>query len=239
MQTTNMKLGLFCPTRKRVKMLTRLMESAFNLADKPDRIKFRLYVDSDDYETMDHLTKINQDQFTAVIDKHGVRHLSDTYNVLFHYSDDDVMVQLGDDTVMRTKGWDTLIENAFLEYDDRLVLIYGRDEIHNEKFAAHYSLHRNWIETVGYASPPYFSADWSDTWTFEIAKKLGRTKFINDLIIEHLHWTQGKSEIDETTFLSESRRKNHNNESIYRSEFMIEQREKAYNLLMEKINDKT
>lgn len=241
MQTTSpMKIGLFCPTRKRPSSLSRLMNSAFTLADNPGRVKFRLYVDSDDVVTQEFLkTKVRNDLYTGVIEDHGTRHLSDMYNVLFENSDDDVMVQLGDDTIMRTKGWDTLIENAFLEHEDRLLLVYGRDEIHNEKFAAHYALHRNWIETVGYASPPYFSADWSDTWTFEIAKEIKRTKFLNDLVIEHLHWTQGKSQIDETTIISERRRRRDDNEKIYRSKEMTDLRNQAVALLKEKMNEKT
>jgi hypothetical protein len=185
--------------------------------------------------TPDFLRKIDKKFYTTIVENHGTRHLSDMYNVLFENSDDDVMVQLGDDTIIRTKGWDTLIENCFLEHKDRLVLVYGRDEIHNEKFAAHYALHRNWIETVGYASPPYFSADWSDTWTFEIAKEVGRTRFLNDLVIEHLHWTQGKSSIDETTMLSERRRRSVDNERIFRSEQMTKERKEAIVKLQEKI----
>jgi len=238
-KSDQMKIGVYCPTRKRVASLARLIESIVNNADYPERVTFRFYVDTDDIQTIDFLNDLKKYpvQYSAIIEEHNTRPLSDTYNILFENSDDDVMMQFGDDTIMRTKGWDTLIQSAFQKYDDRLILVYGRDGIHNEGFAPHYALHRKWIEAVGYASPPYFTADWSDTWTFEIAKSIGRTLFIDELVIEHMHWTQGKMQFDETSQIGENRRRSFDNEGLFRSEKMVKEREIASIKLREKINN--
>ena len=230
MPTTDFKIGIFCPTRKRVQSLARLMDSIITKASKPDRVSFHLYIDDDDQASLQFATYAKGASKTPVItvvESHNTRPLSDTYNVLFENTDIDVMMQFGDDTVMRTQDWDLLIEDAFRKHDDRLVLVYGRDGIHDEGFATHYGLHRNWIELLGYASPPYFTADWSDAWMFEIAKTVGRNVFVQDLVIEHMHWTQGKSPVDETTMLGETRRKNDNNEEKFRSEVMVNERKQA------------
>ena len=241
MSTTNFKIGIFCPTRKRVKMLARLMDSVVSLAAKPERISFHLYIDNDDEATINFIKKVGPQSSIPIhlfIDKHDVRPLSDTYNVLFNNSDVDVMMQFGDDTIMRTKGWDLLIDEAFEKYDDRLALVYGCDGVHDEGFATHYGLHRNWIELLGYASPPYFTADWSDAWMFELAKAVNRNIFVKDLVIEHMHWTQGKSAVDETTMLAELRRRNDNNEMLFRSDEMVAERQASIEKLKQAIGDK-
>lgn len=238
MQTTKFRIGIFCPTRKRPFQLARLIDSIVNNSSHPERVSFHLYVDSDDEVTLSFLENVKNYtslNIRAVIENHNTRPLSDTYNVLFENSGVDIMMQFGDDTIMRTSGWDVMIDSAFAQFEDRIALVYGRDGIHNEGFAPHYALHRNWIETVGYASPPYFTADWSDTWMFEIAKAINRNIFLPDLLIEHMHWTQGKSEIDETTVLAEIRRKSGDNEGIFRSERMTKEREEAVRKLRSKI----
>jgi hypothetical protein len=243
MQTTDTqrdKIGIFCPTRKRTQSLARLMESILNNANHPERVHFAFYVDDDDVVTLDFLDNVKKNfpvNIVVVKEPHNARPLSDTYNVLYKNCAVDIMMQFGDDTVMRTKGWDTLVEETFRKFDDRLALVYGRDGIHNEGFAPHYALHRNWIDALGYASPPYFTVDWSDTWTFEIAKALNRHVFLPDLLIEHLHWTQGKSPIDETTYIAEMRRRSTNNEEIFRSERMVNERLDAVKKLKERMNE--
>jgi len=236
MPTTNFKIGIFCPTRKRVPMLTRLMNSLVATAAKPERVSFHLYVDDDDTDTLNFLHRIICPvPVNVIVEKHNTRPLSDTYNVLFEQSDVDVMMQFGDDTIMRTQDWDLKIDEEFSKREDRLALVYGCDGIHDEGFATHYGLHRNWIELLGYASAPYFTADWSDTWMFELASAVGRNVFVKDLVIEHMHWTQGKSAVDETTMLGEHRRQNDNNESLFRSDKMVAERQAAIEKLKQAI----
>ena len=43
-----------------------------------------------------------------------------------------------------------------------------------KNFLTHGFLHRNWVETVGYFVPPYFSSDFNDTWLNEVADMIGR-----------------------------------------------------------------
>jgi hypothetical protein len=56
-------------------------------------------------------------------------------------------------------------------------------------------------------------------------------------LIEHLHWTQGKSPIDETTYIAEMRRRSTNNEEIFRSEKMVNERLEAVKKLKERMNE--
>jgi hypothetical protein len=43
-----------------------------------------------------------------------------------------------------------------------------------------------------------FSSDWNDVWISEVAKRVGRFVPMPDVVIEHHHYTFGKSERDQT-----------------------------------------
>ena len=244
MQTTNQnklaQIGIYCPTRKRVASLNRLIESIISTAKNPERVFFRLYVDSDDNQTIDYLKENgNKLNGNVIVEDYGTRLLSDTYNVLYENANDDLCMQFGDDTIMRTQNWDELIEATFQKYPDKLILAYGNDGIHNSKFSTHYCLSREWIETVGYMSAKYFPVDWSDAWAFEIAKSLDRHVHIPELSIEHAHWTQNKSEFDETYMLAEERRRRFNGEAFFHCNESVNLRKEAVEKLRKKINEQT
>jgi hypothetical protein len=119
-----------------------------------------------------------------------------TYNTL---STGDIIMICGDDARFRTKSWDTLIRDEFLKQDDRIVLVYGDDMIQGAGLATHSFIHRRWIEVSGFWLPPYFCADYVDTWLFEVATKINRVRYLPNVITEHMHYTVGKSAYDSTT----------------------------------------
>ena len=246
MQTTDrMQIGVYCPTRKRPEQVLRFIDSLHNAAAKPERLVFRFYVDDDDSASLHVLASLHgradlRSDFEVTVEPHNHRPHSDFYNVMYKHAleerPDDILLQIGDDTLMRTQGWDDLLEQTFKQHSDKLILIYGRDGIHNEGFAPHYALHKSWVGILGYMTPPYFTVDWADTWVFEIAKSLGRTMFLPELFIEHMHWSQGKQAVDETVLLTEMRRRSFDNEGLFRSERMVIERQHAVNELQKFID---
>jgi hypothetical protein len=103
----------------------------------------------------------------------------------------------GDDLVFRTEGWDKLVSEEFSKWTDRLILVHGDDRAHGGTHCAtHGILHRRWIETVGYFMPPEFGA-WGDNWITIMANDLKRNIYV-PFINEHMHFTVGKAEYDDT-----------------------------------------
>lgn len=233
------KIGLYIPTRKRKEKLVNCVYSLYNLAKNKERLNFRFYIDDDDIETLQTVLLLKTQGINTflTLEKRNTRPHSDFYNVMFKNSNDDIVFQLGDDCLMRTQDWDSIIEDEFNKIDDKILLVYGCDGIHNEGFAPHYALHRKWVEIIGYMTPKYFTVDWADTWVFEIAKKIDRVKFLPNLFLEHMHWTQGKMEVDETVILTEQRRRASNNESIFRSKEMEEMRVNDSKILLKFIEE--
>jgi len=125
-------------------------------------------------------------------------------------------MQAGDDIVFKTPGWDVIVEQAFAESEDKILLVHGNDLDPNfsSRFGTHSCLHRRWIETLGYFIPPYFSSDNGDRWLMEIADFLDRRKYL-PYITEHIHFRTGKAELDSTYRERLERHQRDNPDALY------------------------
>ena len=216
----NYKIGILCPTRKRVNFLRRYIESIVKTADNPGRCTFHFLLDDDDNESkiyLDEISSVGELKVKYQIHPPGSVALSDMWNRLYENCEDDIVLISGDDAVMRSNHWDSIIDNIFDQIPDKICLVYGRDGIHDQKFAAQFFLHKNWIKAAGYIFPKHYTADWADTWVFDVSKILQRSLFVESIFLEHMHWSVGKSQIDETVVLAQERRKKDNNEFKFRS----------------------
>lgn len=192
-------ISVLCPTRGRPGNVRRMAESVFTLAVGP--VELVLYADSDDPQLTELCTLVtelhdSQRLVTLIVGPRVV--LSETWNRCADIARFPIMAHSDDDVVYRTPGWDQLVVNAFAEQTDRIVLVHGRDGIHDGAFGTHGFIHRAWVDTVGYFVPPYFSSDYNDTWLNEVANALGRRVFISELYTEHMHPAAGKAPWDVT-----------------------------------------
>lgn len=130
----------------------------------------------------------------------GVRiTLSQYWNECAEKASGDILMQCGDDIIFRTPGWDIPVKNEFEKYPDRIVLVFGDDGDPNKgkNFGTHPFVHRNWVNTLGYFVPPYFSSDFTDTWLNDLADRIGR-KVQVPILTEHMHPAFKKAELDQT-----------------------------------------
>lgn len=184
-------ISVLIPTRKRPNNIKRLYKSAVETADNPDDLEFILYVDNDDssYDNLDLPIKIIYGERIV---------LSQMWNECYKESKGDILMHAGDDIIFRTDSWDTMVKEAFAQYPDNIVFVYGNDgSPHNGKFGTHGFIHRKWAETVGYFVPPYFSSDYNDTWLNDVAKMIDRHQHIA-ILTEHMHPDLKKAKLDVT-----------------------------------------
>lgn len=196
-----MKISLLIPTRKRPHYLERLFKSIVATADNINEIEACLYIDNDDNETINKLDELSK--IMNVYDIIGPRiRLSQTWNECYDGSDWDseIIWHGNDDCEFVTKGWDTLVIKAFDQYNDKIVFVGGRNSWtpHDGDLFTHGWLHKNWINTLGYTTPDYFSSDFCDLWLTEVAKKIGRFHYIPELLIPHYHPAYGTAPEDQT-----------------------------------------
>lgn len=188
-------ISLLLPTRQRPRQLEEFYQTAMQLADRPNKVEVVVYIDDDDsgYDDMrlPRLIKLRGERKT----------ISKCWNDCHEAANGEIFGHMGDDIRFRTPGWDTKVRDAFAEYPDRIVFVYGDDgngESERNEFGTHGFIHRNWTDVVGYFVPPYYESDYNDTHLNDLAKGVGRHRFI-DILTEHMHFSLGKSEMDQNT----------------------------------------
>ena len=179
-------ISILTPTRARPDNVKRLVDSAFSTARFPDQVEFLFYVDLDD------------DTFPPEIESSNVRvirgprmWLSVLQNILYANCKGEIVMYSGDDLVFKTQDWDLKVVTAIDKYPDKLALVYPNDlATHGESMAIHGFLHRNWIDAVGCWVAPGRGSLY-DLWHTEVARKLGRLEYLEDVHIAHVHYRQG------------------------------------------------
>lgn len=194
-----MLISILCPTRGRPHNIHRLISSACNTAEDVNQIEFVFYLDNDDTEGRRGINEATQ-QYTQVKIKAvtGERiTLSEMWNVCHRNSTGEIFMHCGDDIEFITKSWDALVRNKFLEFPDRIVFVHGNDGHYLDTFGTHGFIHKNWIDTVGYFLPSYFSCDYADTWLNDVANEISRRYYV-DILTMHHHPLFGRGPMDQT-----------------------------------------
>lgn len=189
-----MSLSLLLPSRGRPDNLTRLATTALQTASNPEEIEIIVYADDDDqsYEGKEYPKNVQ-------IYKTPRTTMSNYWNLAYEKATGPYYMMAADDIVFNTQDWDTKVKEAFDRYPDKVALIYGDDGDPNKdkNHATHPFLHKNWIDAVGYFTPPYFTSDFADTWLNNLADIIGRKEKI-DIVTEHMHFAFGKGGLDLT-----------------------------------------
>lgn len=184
-------ISILTPTRGRRDGLVRMVMSALQTASRPSKVEIVAYVDMDDEATYRELG-------VPVLFVVGPRIiLSDCWNQCLKASSGNLLMMGGDDMVFRTPNWDVMLEEVFQVCEDGILMAHGDDGICGEKFSAFPCVSRKWAEITGYFVPPVFVGDYADMWLFDIANVLKRRRYV-PFLVEHLHYTFGKSSFDQT-----------------------------------------
>ena len=189
-------ISVICATRGRPHFMERVVKSARQAAN--GEIQFIWFIDEDDTESQlkAHELEGRDKAPDMIVLPRGSVVLSETINICYKLAKADIVHLIGDDVVYRTKNWDKVVEAAFEECPDK-ILLCGAHDGGNKDLITHPFLHRNWIEAVGRLVPPYFRDCYVDTWLNDVAKMLGRRRWL-PIFIEHMHYSSGKSEFDQT-----------------------------------------
>jgi hypothetical protein len=192
-------ISLLVPSRGRPDDCLAMWQSAIATADDPLRLELVLYLDDDDPALPAYQAWIRSGDHSRVKDLAGPRIvLSETWNRCWDVAAGEIGWHGNDDVRFRSDGWDRIIRNAFERFNDRIVLVHGRDGIHDARMATLGFLHRARTDVVGCFVPPYFSSDYNDTWNTQVADMIGRRVFCPDVYTEHLHPAVGKGPVDQT-----------------------------------------
>lgn len=109
---------------------------------------------------------------------------------------------MGDDHLIQTIAWDQKLIEPIKEV--QYGMSYGNDLIKGELLPTAILMNSNIIQQLGYMCPPNQVHLYLDDFWLHLGKTLGTIVYCSDVIIEHMHFTTGKSEIDKTYVESNS-----------------------------------
>jgi len=213
-----MRMLTIIPTRGRNDNAVRLYEAINATADFTEVV---FAIDDDDTKTYaDLMNKTAGLNNVKVVVAHQMG-MSGTLNhwAKWFAPDYDYIAFMGDDHLPITAGWDTLLANAI---GDNAGMAYGNDLLQGENLPTAVVMSSTIIKTLGFMSPPALKHLFLDNFWLAIGKGLENANYLPDVIIEHLHYTNGKAEHDER-YAAVNTAEMHNGDQLAFSEYMGEQ----------------
>jgi hypothetical protein len=181
------------PTRGRNDNAVRLFEAINATADLTEVV---FAIDSDDVQTyaglisaVDGLPNVK----VVVADRMG---MNGTLNhwALWFSPDYDYICFMGDDHLPQTFGWDVKLAEAI---GTEAGMAYGNDLLQGENLPTAVVISSKIIRATGFMAPPNLKHLFLDNYWLAMGQALGNCNYLPDVIIEHLHYTNGKAEHDE------------------------------------------
>jgi hypothetical protein len=101
---------------------------------------------------------------------------------------------MGDDHRPRTAGWDERYMQALAELGTGFV--YGNDLIQGINLPTQVAMTSDIVRSLGWMCPPGMVHMWLDNVWLELGRALGKITYLPDVVVEHMHFSAGKSPRD-------------------------------------------
>jgi len=196
-----MKILYKVTSRSRPDNLKRTLLNIQEMAVNPDYL-ICLTLDEDDKTVNNPEFKewINQHFFIEMHSFYGKsRNKIDAINRdLEHFTHWDILVNVSDDQVFTVKGFDKIIEDAFMFKGDTDLFLHFRDVNHDpiDALCTLSIIGQDYLKRDKFIYDPRFKSFFCDNLAQDVAKARGCYKFIPDVIFDHLHASYGKSQSD-------------------------------------------
>lgn len=107
------------------------------------------------------------------------------------------LASLSDDHVPRTPGWDAMLLNA-IDAMDGTGIAYGDDGIMRERLPTAPVISSDIVAALGWMCEPSLSHFCVDNVWKDLGQAAGCLAYVPEVIIEHLHWLNGRAPMDAT-----------------------------------------
>jgi len=180
-------ISFCCPSRGRPQLAKRLIDSA--TSNQSGDTEFLFYLNDDD-DTLDEYRDLLDEKHYVVGPNQSTCF---SWNLMCEKSKHDVVMLMGDDVQIQTPNWDQLIVNEINKFSDKILMVVPSDgrvkgnktlSSHPKMWgdtslpAAHFAVHKNWTNTLGYLAPVYFWHWHVDSYTQKVARKLNRCLYL-------------------------------------------------------------
>lgn len=180
------KILIVVPSRSRPELMRNLLWSWKNTTSEKSDIL--VFLDTDDlemfnYPFLDHIIGVREE-------------LNYKNNRLVNLAVSrgyDIVGCLSDDFIFHTKGW----EDEIIGWQkENRGICYGNDLLQGASLPTAPFIHTSIIKSLGYAAPPELIHYFIDNYWMELGMRLDKIKYLPEILIEHKHWSAGKSEKD-------------------------------------------
>jgi hypothetical protein len=180
-------ISFCCPSRGRPELAKRLVDTATET--QYGETEFLFYLNDDDPKLEQYKDLLDEKLYTVGPNQSTCY----SWNLMCDKATNDVVMLMGDDVRVQTKDWDKLIVSEINKYVDRILMVVPSDgriktsgKLGNEPKlwgdeplgAAHFAVHKNWTNTLGYLAPVFFWHWHVDSYTQKVARKLGRCLYL-------------------------------------------------------------
>lgn len=192
-------ISLLLPTRGRPALARRLFRSIAETVSQPERVEVILYVDEDDVES--HELASDDIRIERIV---GPAQSMGRYNsACLERAKGEIVVLANDDMIIRTSGWDERLLQVHAEFPDGIYLAYGNDLNKKRGLSTFPILSRRTCELLVDPYPAEYRGAFIDVHVFDIFQRLrhagfDRTRYLEDVVFEHMHFRIGKSAPDAT-----------------------------------------
>jgi len=180
-------ISFCCPSRGRPNLAKRLVDTATET--QKGQTEFLFYLNDDDEKLEEYKDLLDEKHYTIGPNQSTCY----SWNLMCDKASHDIVMLMGDDVQVKTKDWDQLIVEQFDKYEDKILMVVpsdgrrkGTKNLGNEVKlwedkplpAAHFAVHKNWTNTLGYLAPAFFWHWNVDTYTQKVARKLNRCLYL-------------------------------------------------------------
>lgn len=185
-----MSLYVLVPSRGRPESAARLQDAFKKLCTRPDT--FLIFVlDSDDKTLKDY--KGNH----IILQPSERRGIVDPLNRAWASLLNPAKVGfMGDDHLPKTEGWDQKIFDELERLGTGFV--YGNDLLMGERLPTACFMTGDIPKALGYMAPPQLKHLYVDDFWLRVGTFIESISYLPDVVIEHLHFSTGKSDLDQT-----------------------------------------
>ena len=182
-------ISIVTPSRDRAAKAQGYIQSIQDTAANPERVEVLIYVDDDDPQLAryrmipDHRWRLKRVHIEVGPSLFG--DIGSMWNAVAKLAVGNVLFAGNDDLMHITHGWDVVTDKQVALYPDDIYCLWFNDGINGEKHCAFPLISRKWYKTLGYLYPTGFKYCYPDTWVFDIGKRLGRAKYVGEVIVEH------------------------------------------------------
>jgi hypothetical protein len=184
------KIAVVCPTRNRPQNAERCF--SFFKKNSGEMSNFYLIIRKEEEKIYQNVN--SQKIFVSNSPRFGMCDpLNEGVDFILSKNSYDHIFFLGDDHIIKTEKWD----EKFLNFlNDKIGILYGNDLLRGEKLPTACLISTKIIKTLGYMAYPKLCHLYIDNYWKELGIDCNILKYFDDVVIEHLHYKNKKSQID-------------------------------------------